>query len=327
MTSRWDGRSVLVTGGTGLLGGWTIDALLDRGARVVALIRDWLPDSMLIGSGTLSRVTAVDGDIRDLACVERALSDHDVEGVVHLAAQTLVGLAVEEPLATFESNIKGTWNVLDACRRTPRVRAVVVASSDKAYGSTDALPYRESTPLRGRHPYDVSKACTDLLAQAYAATYETPAVILRCGNLYGGGDLNWSRLVPGTIRSALRGERPIIRSDGTFVREYLYAEDAAAAYLAALDAMDERRIAAGDAFNVAADEPHAVLEMVRRIIAAVGAPGLEPDVQGTARHEIPRQQLDSSRARDVLGWRPSTPLDAGLARTVEWYRRLEARAR
>lgn len=302
-----------------------IDALLAQRARVVALIRDWLPDSMLIGSGSLSRISAVDGDIRDLPSLERVLSEHEVEAVVHLAAQTLVGVAVEQPLATFESNIKGTWNVLDACRRAPRVRAVVVASSDKAYGSADVLPYREATPLQGRHPYDVSKACTDLLSQAYGATYDTPVVILRCGNLYGGGDLNWSRLVPGTIRSALRGERPIIRSDGTFVREYLYAEDAAAAYLAALDAIDAERIRPGEVFNVAADEALTVLEMVKRILAAVGGTALEPDVRATARHEIPRQQLDSSRAHEVLGWKPSTPLDEGLSRTVDWYRRLEAK--
>src|SRR3984885_5988475 len=227
----WRDRSVLVTGCTGLLGSWLTSKLVEHEALVVGLIRDWVPESELFRSGVSSEIRVVRGDVQDQATLERLLGEYEVDTVFHLAAQTIVGIANRNPVSTFESNIQGTWNVLEACRRSPSVKSIVVASSDKAYGDQETLPYSEDTPLEGRHPYDVSKSCADLIAQAYGKTYALPVAITRCGNFYGGGDLNWNRIVPGTIRSVLRGERPVIRSDGKFIRDYFYVEDGAAAYL------------------------------------------------------------------------------------------------
>ena len=227
----WRDRPTLVTGATGLVGSWLIRRLLEAGADVVCLVRDWVPGSELVHSKVLDQVKVVRGDICDRDLLERVLGEYEINTVFHLAAQTIVGIANRNPISTFESNITGTWNVLEACRRSPLVKAVVVASSDKAYGDQEELPYSEDTPLEGRHPYDVSKSCADLIAQAYGKTYQLPVAITRCGNFYGGGDLNWNRIVPGTIRSVLRGERPVIRSDGQFVRDYFYVEDGAACYM------------------------------------------------------------------------------------------------
>ena len=228
----WRGRPVLVTGGTGLLGSWLTRGLLDRGARVVLLVRDRVPDALVVSDGSADRCVQVSGDVRDGRTVERVLVEYEVDTVFHLAAQTIVEHALRDPVGTFRSNVEGTWELLDACRRSGRPQRVVVASSDKAYGSQPDLPYREDQALVGRHPYDVSKSCTDLIAQAYAVSYDLPVVVTRCGNLYGGGDLNFNRLIPGTIRAALAGERPILRSDGTPRRDYLYVEDAVEAYIA-----------------------------------------------------------------------------------------------
>jgi len=230
-SSFWCDRPTLVTGATGLLGSWLVPVLLERRAHVVCLVRDWVPGSELVRTRCVDRVATVRGDICDQALLERALGEYEVDTVFHLAGQTIVGIANRNPLATFETNIGGTWGLLEACRRSPTVKQVVVASSDKAYGEHETLPYDESAPLQGRHPYDVSKSCADLISQAYAASFALPVAIARCGNLFGGGDLNWNRLVPGTIRSVLRGEAPVIRSDGQFVRDYLYVEDAVSAYL------------------------------------------------------------------------------------------------
>src|ERR1700691_5014078 len=231
MNSFWRDRSVFVTGGTGLLGSWLVSQLLDAGSNVVCLVRDWVPQSELVRSRRIERVNTVRGDITDRNLIERALCENEIEVVFHVAAQAIVGIANRNPVSTFSTNIEGTWNLLEACRHSPKVSSIVVASSDKAYGDQEHLPYTETMPLLGRHPYDVSKACADLIAQTYASTYNLPVAITRCGNFYGGGDLNWNRVVPGTIRSVIRGDRPIIRSDGNFVRDYIYIEDAATAYM------------------------------------------------------------------------------------------------
>lgn len=320
VTTQWKERRVLVTGGTGLLGSWIVRRLVDLGAFTVVLVADRDPQAELIRSRTIERTTVVDGRLEEYATLERAISLHETDTVLHLGAQTLVGTGFRSPLLTFEANIRGSYNLLEACRRMSEiVRRVVVASSDKAYGEAAQLPYTEETPLAGRHPYDVSKSCTDLIAKAYATTYGLPVAIARCGNIYGGGDLNWSRIVPGTIWSFLHGDRPVLRSDGTLTRDYIYVDDIVDAYLVLADALDDPALA-GEAFNFAHGSPNTVVEIVEEIRVAMGIDILEPEILGTARAEIPHQHLDSSKARRELGWEPSYSLSDGLARTVEWYR-------
>jgi CDP-glucose 4,6-dehydratase len=310
---------VLVTGCTGLLGSWLTRGLVERGAAVVGLVRDWVPESELFRSGTLGRIQVVRGALEDQRTLERALGEYEVDTVFHLGAQTIVGIANRNPVSTFESNIQGTWALLEACRRTPTVKQIMVASSDKAYGTHEKLPYTEDAPLQGRHPYDVSKSCADLISQSYAVTYGLPVCVTRCGNLYGGGDLNWNRLIPGTIRSALAGDRPIIRSDGSFIRDYFFVEDAVSAYLSLAEQLAERRELIGHAFNFSNEIQVTVLELVREILQAAGRTDLDPDVRGEAIHEIPHQYLDASKARTLLGWRPEFTLREGLDRTLAWY--------
>jgi CDP-glucose 4,6-dehydratase len=316
----WRDRRVLVTGGTGLLGGWLVRRLVDLGADVVCLVRDWVPQSELVRARLIDRVAVVRGDVRDQALIERAVGEYEVETVLHLAAQTIVGIANRDPISTFETNIQGTWALLEACRRTGVAKQIVLASSDKAYGDQDQLPYDEDMPLRGRHPYDVSKSCADLIGRAYWETYRLPVAITRCGNLYGGGDLNFNRIVPGTIRSALRGEPPIIRSDGTLTRDYIYVEDAALAYLRCAEAIDRDPAVGGLAFNFSYERPLTVLDITELTLRAAGRPDLRPVVLNQASHEIPHQYLKSELARRVLGWHPAFDLKAGLERTVGWYR-------
>ena len=321
LKSFWRDRSTLVTGATGFLGGWLARRLVEIGAAPVCLVRDWVPESGLVMEGTLPRIRVVRGDVRSQGLLERLLGEYEVETVFHLAAQTVVGVANRNPAFTLDSNVRGTWALLEACRRSPLVRQVVVASSDKAYGAHESLPYTEAAPLRARHPYDVSKACADLIAQSYAETFGLPVAVSRCGNLYGGGDLNWSRLVPGTIRSALRGERPVLRSDGRNLRDYLYVEDAVGAYLGLAEGLAGRPEFAGEAFNFGHRQPVSVAAVVDEILRQCGREDLEPDVRSVATHEIPAQYLDSTKARDVLGWSPSFALGDGLGRTIDWYRR------
>ena len=309
---------MLVTGATGLVGGWLVKRLLASGAEVVCLVRDWVPQSEIVSSGLIEKVRSVRGDVTDQALLERILGEYEVLTVFHLAAQTIVPVANRNPVATFETNVAGTWALLEACRRSPRVAQVVVASSDKAYGDQDKLPYDESTPLQGRHPYDVSKSAADLIAQSYATTYGLPVGITRCGNFYGGGDLNWSRLVPGTIRSVLRGQRPIIRSDGKFVRDYFYVEDGAAAYTFMAEQLAANPDLRGCALNFSNEEPLTVLEMVARLLRAMGS-DLEPEVLGEAGNEIRDQYLSAARAR-AMGWEPLFGMEDALERTVGWYR-------
>jgi CDP-glucose 4,6-dehydratase len=319
VSTFWRDRPTFVTGGTGLVGGWLTQALVENGASVVCLVRDWVPRSTLLSGDLADKVTIVRGDVRDQAALERILGEYEVDTVLHLAAQTIVPIANRNPVSTFESNIAGTWSVLEACRRSPVVKQVVYASSDKAYGECDTLPYDETTPLRGSHPYDVSKSCGDLIAQSYAATYGLPVAITRCGNFFGGGDLNWNRIVPGTIRSVLRGERPVIRSDGTLIRDYFYVEDGAAAYMLLAERLAGDPALRGSAFNFSNEMQLTVRDIVERILGLMGA-GLDFDVRNEAMNEIPHQYLSARRAREQLGWHPLFSLENGLERTIEWYR-------
>ena len=314
----WQDRPVFVTGASGLLGGWVVRRLLKAGADVVCLVRDWVPQSELVRGGLLEQVKVVRGDVREQETVERALGEYEIDTVIHLAAQTIVGIANRNPVSTFASNIGGTWTLLEACRRSPAVKQIVVASSDKAYGEHEELPYNEDAPLIGRHPYDVSKSCADLIAQAYAATYDVNVAITRCGNLYGGGDLNWNRIVPGTIRSVLRGQRPVIRSDGKFVRDYFYAEDGAAANMSLAEKLAGDSSLKGQAFNFSNETQVTVLELVDRILKLMDS-DLEPEVRNEAVNEIRRQYLSAEKARNVLGWAPLFSLDEGLRATIAWY--------
>jgi len=282
-------------------------------------VRDWVPRSTLIVSGLFDRIRVVRGDVRDQEVVERALGEYEIQTVFHLAAQTTVGVANRNPVSTLDTNIRGTWMVLEACRRSPSVQQVLVASSDKAYGDQTVLPYTEDAPVLGRHPYDVSKSCADLLAQMYAKTYQLPVCVTRCGNLFGGGDLNWNRLVPGTIRSVVRGERPVIRSDGRFTRDYLFVEDGARAYLTLAEQLAARPALAGMVFNFSYEQRVTVLELVSTLLEIMGSP-LQPDVRNEASHEIRDQYLDATRARTVLGWSPAFTLAEGLRATTAWYR-------
>jgi CDP-glucose 4,6-dehydratase len=320
-SNHWTGRSALVTGAGGFVGSWLAKALVDRGADVTVILRDQPHNSNFDNLGLGSTVNVVPGSITDLPIVERAMNEYTVDAVFHLAAQAMVGVANRAPLSTFESNIRGTWNVLEAARTTSSVTAVVVASSDKAYGSQAQLPYVESAPLLARSPYDVSKACTDLLAATYHHTYGLPATTARCANVYGGGDLNFSRLVPGTIRSALEGTQPLIRSNGTPVRDYLYIDDAVDAYLTLGQSAGTDGVA-GSAFNFGMNAPVSVMDLVAQILSACERTDLEPIVQDAVQPgaEIDRQYLDSSRAQQVLGWRPATSLGDGLSAAAAWYR-------
>jgi CDP-glucose 4,6-dehydratase len=311
----------LVTGGRGFVGAWICKHLLDRGARVVSLDRGRHDGrrSTLELLGIAGGVTEVEVDVLDAEPVRRALAEHQVDTVFHLAAQTLVGPAAESPVATFETNVRGTWIVLEACRQAGTER-VVVASSDKAYGAHDELPYREHFALRPTAPYEASKAAADLLARSYWPSYGVPVAVTRFANIYGGGDTNFSRLIPEAVSAAVDGRPPVLRSDGTPQRDFLYAEDAAAAYLAIADGLDRDDVR-GEAFNSGAGRPYAVEEVVATIARLAGT-DVEPLILGTGNPEgeIDRQYADPTKIREVLGWEPSVHLTDGLRRTIEWYR-------
>ncbi len=319
MPDFWQDRRVFVTGCTGLVGSWTVRALLDRGAHVVGLVRDQVPGSELVRAGMWDRIDIVRGALEDHALLERALAEYEIQTVFHLAAQTIVGIANRSPLSTFEANIKGTWCLLEAARRCGYNPDVVVASSDKAYGEQAQLPYTEDAPLQGRHPYDASKSCADIIALTYHNTYRMPVCVTRCGNFYGGGDLNWNRLVPGTVRAIVRGQRPVLRSDGTLIRDYFYVKDGAEAYLHLGEKLAANRDLAGHAFNFSNELQVTALDMVKRLLALTGS-GLEPDIRNEAKHEIPHQYLSAAKAREMLGWAPRYDLDSALGETVGWYR-------
>lgn len=318
MNSFWLDRPTLVTGGTGLVGSWLVRRLHEAGADVVCLVRDWMPQSELARARLIEQVKVARGDVNDQALLERVLGEYEIDTVIHLAAQTIVGTANRNPVSTFATNIGGTWALLEACRRNSRVKQIVTASSDKAYGDQTRLPYDESTPLQGQHPYDVSKSCADLIAQAYAVTYGLPIAITRCGNFYGGGDLNWNRVVPGTIRSIMRGQPPVIRSDGSFVRDYFYVEDGVAAYMLLAQRLAEQPELRGQAFNFSNEIQVTVLELAQHILKLMDS-DLQLDIRNEASHEIRHQYLSAAKAKRVLDWSPLFDLDSGLQKTIAWY--------
>lgn len=315
----WKGKRVFVTGATGLMGGWLVKALLREGAEVVALVRDQAPKSMLVIEGILPRIAIVSGNLESLPTMQRAIAEYEPHTVFHLAAQPLVGVAKRDPVGTLRANVMGTWNVLEACRLAGHSN-VVVASSDKAYGASDNLPYRETHPLQGRYPYDVSKSCTDLIAQMYASTYGQRTAIARCGNLFGGGDLNFSRTIPGVIKATLDGEPFVIRSDGKFVRDFLYVKDAAESYLILGERLAEDSAISGEAFNFSLGERLTVLDIVGMTLEIMGRNDLEPVIQNVASSEIREQYLDASKARQMLGWKPRYNMQQAIEETVAWYR-------
>lgn len=317
--SFWRDRRVLVTGCTGLVGSATVAELVAREAQVVGLVRDWVPQSELVRSGLDRQIVTVRGAVEDEPLLRRIVAEYEVETVMHLAAQTIVGVANRSPLSTFEANIKGTWCLLEGVRQSGRQPQIIIASSDKAYGDQLTLPYTEDAPLAGRHPYDASKSCADILSLTYHHTYGLPVCVTRCGNFFGGGDLNFNRIVPGTIRSVLRGERPIIRSDGSYVRDYFYVKDGAAAYLHLAQCMAERPEVLGEAFNFSTEVQVTVLDLVDLVLRQMGST-LRPDVRNEASHEIKHQYLSAAKARSLLGWRPRYEMEAALAETIQWYR-------
>ena len=311
----WLDRPTFVTGATGLVGNW----LVKSGANVICLVRDWVPQSEIVRTRLIEHVKVVRGDIRTLEVLERTLSEYEIDTVIHLAAQTIVTIANRNPISTFETNIGGTWKLLEACRRSQTVKQIVVASSDKAYGEQEVLAYSETMPLRGHHPYDASKSAADLIAATYAKSYDLPVAITRCGNFYGGGDLNWNRIIPGTIRSILRNQRPIIRSDGKFIRDYFYVEDGAAAYLLPAEQLAARPDLRGRAYNFSNEIQITVHDIVNKILLSMGS-DLHPEVQSEAKNEIRHQFLSAERARRELNWKPLFTLETGLKSTISWYK-------
>ena len=315
----WTNKNVFITGCTGLLGSWLTMELVKRGANVTGLIRDLVPRSNLNWSGFNDKINIVRGELEDFFVLERTLNEYEIDTVFHLGAQTIVSIANRNPLSTFESNIKGTWNILESCRRVATVSRVVVASTDKAYGEQETLPYDEKFPLLGSHPYDVSKSCADLVSQAYYKTYQLPVCVTRCGNFYGGGDLNFNRIVPGTIKSVLNNETPIIRSDGTYIRDYFYILDAVEAYLLLASKIDSLDIH-GEAFNFSNEIQVTVLELTEKILEIMGRKDLKPKILAQAKGEIRHQYLSAEKARTILGWHPHYTLEAGLSETIAWYK-------
>jgi CDP-glucose 4,6-dehydratase len=318
--SLWKNTNVLVTGATGMVGSWLVKRLLSEGSRVTVLVLDNNPQAELIRSGDIDSCQVITGDLRNRGDVSRAIFASECEYIFHLGAQTIVSTAIFDPIYTFETNIMGTWNLFDVVRASRKsLKGILVASSDKAYGTARALPYDESTPLHGEGPYDVSKSCTDLIARSYFLTYGIPTVIARCGNIYGGGDLNWSRIVPGSIRDLLQEKVPIIRSNGKFLRDYIYVEDAVDAYLTMASKVSQKEVA-GEAFNFSREEPISVLDIYRAISETVVGRYQEPIIQDNAQNEIVDQHLSSTKARDILGWKSGFDLNSGLIETVKWYK-------
>ena len=318
----WSGKRVLVTGATGMVGAWLTRWLVDAGAYTVAFISDTDPQSELIRSDYINRVAVMNGRLENYDDIERAINNQEVDTIFHLGAQPIVGAADRSPRHTFESNIQGTWNLLDSARvLNGLVKRIIIASSDKAYGTQPVLPYTEDMSLNGDHPYEVSKSCTDLISTTYARTYGLPVTIARCGNIYGGGDLNWNRIVPGTFRSLLRGEQPILRSDGTFIRDYLHVDDIVSAYLLLGESTDKPELA-GQGFNFSDESPLTVMQIYKAICEAAGKPDEKPNILNAAAGEIKDQYLDSTKAHQVLGWHASVSLSEGLSKSFDWYKTL-----
>jgi CDP-glucose 4,6-dehydratase len=318
--SFWKNRNVFVTGCTGLLGSWLVDDLLKHDARVVGLVRDVVPESQLYRSKNIDRIIIVRGSLEELPLLERAIGEYEIDAIFHLAAQAIVGTANRNPLPTLQTNIAGSWNVFEAARRSDGlVKRIIVASSDKAYGSHEKLPYTEEAPLQGKYPYDVSKSCTDLIAQMYFATYSLPVCVTRSANMFGGGDLNFNRIIPGTIRSALHNERPVIRSDGTFVRDYIYVPDVVSAYLAIAEKMDDKTVA-GEAFNISTDNRLSVIDLTNLILRSMNRTDLAPVILNEAKSEIKEQYLSAKKLEKVVGWKGHHTVEQALDQTIRWYR-------
>ena len=312
-------RNVLVTGATGIVGSWLIKDLLKLRCEITGLIYKADRNSELYRSNDIRRIKIVKGPLENIKGLTTAIKDFSIDTVFHLAAQAIVDKAHQKPFETFEANIRGTYNLLEACRINQRkIRAIIVASSDKAYGASKHLPYTEDMPLEGRQPYEVSKSCTDLLAQSYYHSYKLPIGIVRCGNIFGGGDLHWNRIVPGTIRSLLSKKRPIIRSDGSYVRDYIYVKDVSRALcLLTQNLLSEKYH--GEAFNVSPQEPLTVLQIVTAIQKHMGYEYLKPVIQNIAKGEIQSQYLSSVKAKKLLHWKPRYSLGQGLKETISWY--------
>jgi CDP-glucose 4,6-dehydratase len=313
----WENKNIFITGCTGLLGSWLTESLVSKNANVIGLVRDSVPKSRFYQPGIRNNVVTVQGEIEDYFLLERIINEYEIDTVFHLAAQTIVTLANRNPISTFKANIEGTWNILEACRRSSSVSRIVVASSDKAYGDQPVLPYDEKTPLEGRHPYDVSKSCADLICRAYFETYNLPVCLTRCGNFYGGGDLNFNRIIPGTIQSVFHHRRPVIRSDGSPKRDYFYIRDGVEAYLHLAQKMDNKKIR-GEAFNFSTESPCSVLEIVQKIIDIMGS-DLKPEILNRATNEIQDQYLSAKKAKKMLDWVSKYSIDNGLKETIEWY--------
>lgn len=314
----WKNKNVFVTGGTGFLGSYLVKELVDNGANVTILVRDVIPKSNLYNGNQYTKINVVNGSLEDYKLIERALGEYEIDTIFHLAAQAIVGVANRNPLGTFSANIEGTWNILEAARRSPLIKRVVVASSDKAYGDQEKLPYDEEMPLQGKHPYDVSKSCADLIAQSYYETYKLPVCITRCGNLYGGGDLNFNRIIPQTIQLVLNGQSPVIRSDGSFIRDYFYVEDAVKAYMQLAEKIEDYNLG-GEAFNFSNEIQLTVLQLVEKLLEALGSE-LKPVILNEGSNEIKHQYLSAKKAREVLGWSPIYTIDEGIKKTIEWYK-------
>lgn len=314
----WNSKNVFVTGGTGFLGSYLVKKLVDSGANVTILVRDTIPKSNLYNGNQYTKVNIVNGHLEDYMLMERTLGEYEIDTIFHLAAQAIVGVANRNPLGTFRANIEGTWNILEASRRSPLIKRVIIASSDKAYGDQEKLPYDENMPLQGKHPYDVSKSCADLISQSYYETYKLPVCITRCGNLYGGGDLNFNRIIPQTIQLILNGKAPIIRSDGSFVRDYFYVEDAVSAYMMLAEKIEEYKLG-GEAFNFSNEIQLTVLELVEKLLKSMGSE-LKPIILNEGNNEIKHQYLSAKKAKDILGWKPIYTIDEGISKTIEWYK-------
>ncbi len=315
----WKNRNVLVTGATGLLGPWLVQELVNQEANVFVLMRDLISHSVFFQSQLEKKTSVIIGDLLDQNLLTRILNESDIETVFHLGAQAIVGYANRSPISTFRSNIEGTWNLLEACRLSPWVKRIVVASSDKAYGAQEKLPYTEDAPLQGQHPYDVSKSCADLIAQTYFHTFKLPVCVTRCGNFFGGGDFHINRIIPGTIKAILNNEAPVIRSNGQFIRDYIYVKDVVDAYLSLAQAM-ENQLIIGQCFNFSTDHPFTVVEMVHEILDLMNAQHLIPIIQNNACNEIPAQHLCSEKAHTILGWHAKYGVRKGLEETIAWYK-------
>lgn len=318
VSTFWNNKNVFITGGTGFLGSYLVKKLVNYGANVTILVRDYIPQSNIYRGEEYKKVNVVHGTLEDYLLIERTLGEYEIDTVFHLAAQAIVGVANRNPLGTFKSNIEGTWNILEAARKSPLIKRVIVASSDKAYGDQEKLPYDENMPLQGKHPYDVSKSCADLIAQTYYETYKLPVCITRCGNLYGGGDLNFNRIIPQSIQSILNNKAPVIRSDGSFIRDYFYIEDAVDAYINLAEKVVELNLG-GQAFNFSNEIQLTVLELVNKILKIMVS-SMKPIILNQGSNEIIHQYLSAKKARTILGWSPNYTIDEGLSKTIEWYK-------